>query len=236
MSAETKTKNLILRSLPVEIYRKAEAHLEFVKMPLGQTIYHPCENISHAYFPETSVISVVTYLENGSCVETGIIGNDGVSGTETVLDQDSSPREAMVQLAGDGYRMKVENFRELFSSEEIFKKLVLHYVYNFIAQISQNPACLCYHRVEQRLARWLLSFEDRAQSNELNLTQEYIAVMLGVHRPTVSKCAAKLQETGLINYNRGKITILDRPGLMKAACECYKVIKNFSDLFDQKIS
>ena len=231
-----RNKNLILNALPDEIYEKVKPNLVTVEMPLGKVIYRPDEPINHAYFPETSVISVVTYLENGNCVETGIIGNDGVSGTETVLDQDSSPREAMVQLAGDGYRMKVEKFRELFSSEEIFKKLVLHYVYNFIAQISQNPACLCYHRVEQRLARWLLSFEDRAASNELGLTQEYIAVMLGVHRPSVSKSAAKLQERGLINYNRGKIKILDRPGLEKTACECYEVIRRFSEILNRKIS
>lgn len=232
MLTETTPKNLILQLLPVEIYEKAKAHLEPFEMPLGRNIYRPDETISHVYFPETSVISVVTYLENGDCVETGIIGNDGVAGAETALYQNSSPREAMVQLAGDGYRMKVENFRELCLNEVDFKKLVLRYVYNFIAQISQNPACLCYHKVEQRLARWLLSFEDRAASDELNLTQEYIAVMLGVHRPTVSKCAAKLQEMNLINYNRGKIKILDRPGLTRISCECYEVIKKFSSLLN----
>lgn len=228
MSNDPNPKNLILSAISDEIYEKASANLEFVEMPLGQKIYAPGERILHAYFPETSVISVVTYLENGSCVETGIIGKEGVSGTETVLNRDSSPREAMVQLGGVGRRMRIENFRALFASEETFRELVLQYVYNFIAQISQNPACVCYHRVEKRLARWLLSFQDRAASDELNLTQEYIAVMLGVHRPSVSKCAARLQEMGLINYKRGKIKILDRDGLRRVSCECYEVIKQFS--------
>lgn len=233
---KTKTENLILGVLPLEIYQKAAAHLKPVEMPLGQKIYAPGEKISHVYFPETSVISIVTYLENGDCVETGIIGKEGVSGTETVLNRDSSPREAMVQLEGVGSRMKVEKFRELFASEEIFRKIVLQYVYNFIAQISQNPACLCYHNVEKRLARWLLSFQDRAASDDLKLTQEFIAVMLGVHRPSVSKCAARLQEKGLINYKRGKVKILDRAGLLNVACECYEVIKEFSFSFEQEVS
>lgn len=228
MANDSGFENLILRALTGETYEKAAANLEVVEMPLGQKIYAPDEKISQIYFPETSVISVVTYLENGDCVETGIIGKEGVSGTETVLSRDSSPREAMVQLAGTGNRMKVKIFRELFASEETFREIVLQYVYNFIVQISQNPACLCYHNVEKRLARWLLSFQDRAVSDELNLTQEYIAVMLGVHRPSVSKCAKRLQDMGLIDYTRGKIKILDRNGLMNVSCECYDVIKQFS--------
>ena len=223
-SAETQTRNSILQSLVDEKYQKILPHLEWLEMPLGQRIYQPDEKITHIYFPETSVISVVTILENGNCVETGIIGNEGMSGTEIVLAEDSSPREAIVQHRGVGRRIKVDKFREFYDSDRILAKSVVKYIYSFIGQISQNPACLCFHSVEKRLARWLLMFQDRTGGDKLELTQEFIAVMLGVHRPSVSKCAAKLQEQGLIVYNRGKIKISDRPGLLKTSCECYQTI------------
>lgn len=217
-------RNHILNCLPTDVYEKIAPSLEPVEMVHGATIYQPYEKIEYIYFPENSVISVVTNLENGSCVETGIIGNDGLSGTETILTEDASPREAMVQLAGFGNRLKVEDFLEFFESEKIFAKRVMRYVYSFIGQISQNPACLCFHTIEKRLARWLLMFHDRADRDEMFLTQEFIAVMLGVHRPSVTKFAVKLQEMNLIRYNRGKITILDRPGLLRTSCECYETI------------
>ena len=223
-SSERQTRNIILRSLTDAGYRQILPCLEPVEMPLGRFIYQPEEKIKYIYFPETSVISVVTRLQNGSCVETGIIGNDGISGAETVLAEDSSPREAMVQHGGVGNRMKVKDFRDFCHSDENLSKAVKRYIYSFIGQISQNPACLCFHVIESRLARWLLMFQDRVGGDELNLTQEFIAVMLGVHRPSVSRCAGKLQEQNLINYNRGKIKILDRSGLLENACECYKTI------------
>ena len=230
VSSETPTRNLILQSLATESYRKILPHLEVVEMPLGQLIYQPDQQITHIFFPETSVISVVTYLENGNCVETGVIGNDGMSGVEIVLAKDSSPREAMVQHAGSGKRMKVEKFKEFYETDQILARSVMRYIYSFIGQISQNPACLCFHSVEKRLARWLLMFYDRVGRDELELTQEFIAVMLGVHRPSVSKCAAKLQDQGLIIYNRGRIKILDRPGLIETSCECYQAINQISRL------
>lgn len=223
-------RNYILNSLPPEVYEKIAPLLEPVEMPHAETIYQPYKKIEHIYFPENSVISIVTNLENGSCVETGIIGNDGLSGTETILTEDASPREAMVQLAGFGNRLKVEDFQTLFNSEKVFAKRVMRYVYSFIGQISQNPACLCFHTIEKRLARWLLMFHDRADRDEMLLTQEFIAVMLGVHRPSVTKFAGKLQEMNLIRYNRGKITILDRPGLLQISCECYETICQISGI------
>lgn len=228
MSSKNNLKNQLLASLAPESFQMIKPFLETVEMPHSKLIYQPDEKIRHIYFPETSVISVVTYLENGDCVETGIIGNDGVSGTETILGEDASPREAMVQLAGIGNRLTTDKFKEFFNTEPLFAKKVMRFVYSFIGQISQNPACLCFHNIEQRLARWLLMFHDRASGDELKLTQEFIAVMLGVHRPSVSKHAFNLQEKGLIKYNRGKISILDRDGLVAASCECYKVINNIS--------
>jgi len=230
ISTETQPKNFILKSLPIENYRKIATFLEYVEMPLAQTIYQAYEKIDFVYFPENSVISIVTNLEDGSCVETGIIGNDGLSGTETILTEDVSPREAMVQLGGFGQRLPTGRFKEFFNSDKIFAGLVMRYLYSFIGQISQNPACLCFHTVEKRLARWLLMFHDRAARDELLLTQEFIAVMLGVHRPTVTRFAAKLQNEGLISYNRGKIKILDRAGLLNTSCECYETIRQTSGL------
>lgn len=197
-------------------------------MPVGQMIHHPHEKITHVHFPETCVISIVTYLENGSCVETGIIGNDGMSGIEILLGENSSPREAVIQHTGFGKKMKVEKFKEFYEANLFSPPILMRYVYSFIGQISQNPACLAYHKTEKRLARWLLMFQDRAGGDELKLTQEFIAVMLGVHRPSVSKCAAELQKQNLINYNRGQIKILDRDGLIQASCECYRAIKEVS--------
>lgn len=227
---ETQPNNFILRSLPVESYRKMLPYLETIEMPHSQTIYRSFEKIDHIYFPENSVISIVTNLEDGNCVETGIIGNDGLSGAEIILTETPSPREAMVQLAGFGRRMKIKDFREFVRSDEVLARLVLQFIHSFIGQISQNPACLCFHKIEKRLARWLLMFHDRADSDELGLTQEFIAVMLGVHRPTVTKFAVKLQNEGLISYNRGKIIILDRPGLLRTSCECYETIRRISGL------
>lgn len=221
-------RNFILNSLSTDIYSQISPRLEFVEMPHGKMIYQPYEKIEYVYFPENSVISIVTNIENGNAVETGIIGNDGLSGTETILTENASPREAMVQLAGFGHRLKVRDFQDLFDSEKLFAKLVMRYIYSFIGQISQNPACLCFHTIEKRLARWLLMFHDRADRDEMYLTQEFIAVMLGVHRPSVSIAAGKLQKLGLINYHRGKITMLDRMGLLQTTCECYETIKQIS--------
>ena len=226
---KAQSRNLILQSLTDENYLKILPHLESVDMPLGFNIYQPDEKITHIYLPENSVISVVTYLENGNCVETGIIGNEGMSGAETLLAEESSPREAMVQHSGIGKRIRLEKFKEFYESDKDLAKSVKRYIYTFIGQISQNPACLCFHGIEKRLARWLLMFQDRVELDELKLTQEFIAIMLGVHRPSVSKCAAKLQQEGLIDYNRGKIKILDRPGLLKTSCECYQAINQLSN-------
>ena len=198
--------------------------LELVEMPLTKLLYHPHEKIEHVYFPETSVISIVTMLSDGRGVEAGIIGKEGMTGVFAAFGEDVSPREATVQLGGAGWRLNVTDFREGFEENKDFRCEVLHFVYAFVAQISQNAACICYHRIEQRLARWLLMFDDRAPENTLELTQEFIAQMLGVHRPSVSKSAGEPQKMNLIKYNRGTIEILDRKGLESLACECYAEI------------
>lgn len=216
--------NSILEKLPKEIFSEIKPYIEEVEMPLSEILYRPHEKIDYIYFPETSVISIVTCLENGETVEAGIIGKEGVAGASIIFADDISPTEATTQLGGVGQRMKISDFKNFFDEKKEFRNAVLYYVYSFIAQISQNSACLCYHTIEKRLARWLLMFSDRAESNKLVLTQQFIAQMLGVQRPSVSMNAGKLQERGLINYNRGVIKIIDRTGMQNLACECYKEI------------
>ncbi len=218
-------KNHVLSKLPTDIFEQIEPFLEDFEMPLTNIIYRPYEKINYIYFPETSVISIVTCLENGDSVEAGIIGREGVAGASIVFADDISPTEATVQLGGVGKRMKIADFKQCFDNGKEFRNAVLFYIYSFIAQISQNSACLCHHTIEKRLARWLLMFGDRAESETMVLTQEYIAQMLGVKRPSVSMNASKLQKMGLIEYNRGVITILDRYAMKNLACECYQEIK-----------
>lgn len=221
--------NYFIKCLFEKEFKELNSCLEPVEMPLGMKIYDPYAKITHIYFPETSIISIVTYLESGSGVETSIVGYEGFSGVETVLHENVVPREAMVQLGGDGHRMKVEDFRRLFNDNRLFAQHVLHYLYPFITQIAQNSACLCYHSIEKRLARWLLMFHERAASDVLKLTQEFIAMMLGVHRQNLNKSLNKMQTDNLISYHRGTINIIDREGLLAASCECYEVIKNSFD-------
>ena len=216
--------NLLLKSLPAELSEQIRSHLEPTNQQLSELLYMPRQKIEYVYFPETSVISTVAVLQNGNGVEAGIIGKEGVLGASTIFAENIAHAEATVQHGGMGKCMKVSVFKELFDDNKLFRDRVLYYVYSYIAQISQNAACLSFHPIEQRLARWFLMFSDRRGSAELVLTQEFIAQMLGVHRPSVSINAKKLQDRGYIDYSRGVIKILDRPNLVKFACECYREI------------
>ncbi len=224
MSSSKITGNKVLNSLSAAEFKEIEKRLEKIEMILGNVLYYPGEKIEYVYFPETSVISIVMVLENGDTVESGIIGKEGFSGAAVILSEDISPQEATVQLSGEGYRLPVKDFKKLFEENKKFRSAALHSIYAFIAQISQNAACLCHHKIENRLARWFLMFSDRAERKALEMTQEFIAQMLGVHRPTVSKNANNLQKDGFISYNRGTVKIIDREGLENFACECYKAI------------
>lgn len=223
-SDKSSEKNFVLNKLPEEILEKIRPHLKRIEMPLSEVLYCPHEKIDFIYFPETSVISIVTHLENGDSVETGIIGKEGVVGASIIFADDISQTEATTQLGGVGLRMRVSDFKNCFDDSREFRNAVLYYIYSYIAQISQNSACLRHHTIEKRFARWLLMFADRADRETLVLTQQFIAQMLGVKRPSVSVNAARLQEMGLIKYNRGVIKILDRTGLQNLTCECYREI------------
>ncbi|HXG82540.1 MAG TPA: Crp/Fnr family transcriptional regulator [Pyrinomonadaceae bacterium] len=225
------SQNLFLKFLPEDEYQRFLPDLELTKFARGEKIYLPDEKIEYVYFPNNLVASVVANLENGSTIETGVIGKDGIVGVEIVLSEDAASREVNIQLAGECFRLKSEIFKAAFERSSFVRKQVLRYVGSYISQISQNSACLSFHEIEQRLSRWLLMFHDCSASDELKLTQEFIALMLGVHRPSVSKSANKLQEKGFISYNRGKITILNRKGLEDYSCECYEVDKQFRNLW-----
>ena len=178
-------KNTLLQSLSKADLKEIEQKLEKIEMPVGKTLYYPAEKIDFIYFPETCVISVVMVLENGDTVESGIIGYEGFSGAAVILTEEVSPQEATIQLTGEGFRLPVADFHSLFEKNMDFRNAAMRYIYAFIAQISQNAACLCHHNVSQRLARWFLMFDDREfRLNQLDLTQEFIAQMLGVHRPS----------------------------------------------------
>lgn len=223
-SEKSSEKNLILNKLPEKNLANIRPHLKQIEMPLAEVLYSPHEKIEYIYFPETSVISLVTCLENGDSVEAGITGKEGVVGASIIFADGISYTEATTQLGGSGWRMKISDYKNCFNDSREFRDAVLYYIYSYIAQISQNSACLCHHTIEKRFARWVLMFADSAERETLVLTQQFIAQMLGVKRPSVSVNAARLQQMGLIKYNRGIIQILDRKGLQKLACECYREI------------
>jgi CRP-like cAMP-binding protein len=226
---EPKFKNSLLNVLSSAEYKKIENHLEKIEMIVGKVLYYPSEKIEYVYFPETSVISIVIVFEDGNTVESGIIGNEGCSGAATILSEEVSTQEATVQLSGIGHRLPIAEFHKLFEDNKEFRGAAMRHIYSYIHQISQNAACLCHHKIDQRLGRWLLMFDDRASTDNLILTQEFIAQMLGVHRPTVSKNANALQKKKFIKYNRGTVKITDREGLEEYACECYQAIRRAID-------
>lgn len=219
------TSNWILTALPDEEYARLDPHLMPVTLALRQSIYKPLEPITHIYFPENAMISLVAITSEGASVEVGVVGREGVTGIPALLGVDATPNESMVQHADGALKMRAEVAREEFKRGGVFQDQILRYVQANTIQISQTAACNRLHSIEERLARWLLMTQDRAASVELMLTQEFLAMMLGVRRAGVTDAAITLQADGYINYKRGHITILDRAGLEEAACECYRIVK-----------
>lgn len=219
------TKNQILLALPDEDYQRLHPYLEPVELKLGQILYRPEEPISYVYFPNNAMASIIATTPDGQAAEVGVVGREGISGVDVLMGVDSTPNEAMIQLPDGALRIKTETIREEFKRGGAFQNLSLKYIHALMMQISQTALCNRLHNVEQRLARWLLMCHDRAKGDELTLTQEFLSIMLGVNRPTVTNAAVLLQGGGFIKYSRGKITILDREGLEDFACDCYEVVK-----------
>ena len=198
-------------------------------MPLGQVLYESGGTMQHVYFPTTAIVSLLYVMENGASAEIAVVGNEGIVGVSLFMGGGSTPSRAVVQSAGEGFRLNAQALKDEFDQAGPVLHLLLRYTQALITQMAQTAVCNRHHALDQQLCRWLLLSLDRLQSNELVMTQELIANMLGVRREGVTECALKLQKAGLIRYARGRITVLDRPGLEQRTCECYAVVKKEYD-------
>ena len=223
------SENRLLAALPRKEYRLILERLRPVTLKLGQVIYEPDEPIRHVYFPRHGVVSILNTLNGDMSIEVGTVGNEGVVGVTVFLGVDTAPNQAVVQVPGDGARMRAADFKRAAEESGQFRSLLHYYTYVLLTQASLSVACNRFHNVTKRFARWLLAIHDRVQEDEFLLTQECVSRMLGAHRPHVTTAAGALQKAGLINYRRGRITILDRDGLERAACGCYR---NGKEKFD----
>jgi len=224
-------KNQLLAALVNDQYRHLLPHLERVNLSLGDNIYFAGGNIENVYFPEDSVVSLLSTLENGATTEVGLVGREGMVGLTVFLGGALTPEEAVVQLAGSAMKMKASVLREELRVGSPLQLLLLRYTKSFLALVTQSVACSQHHSLEQRFARWLLMMHDYSNSDALKLTHEMIAGMIGTRRAGVTMAALALKDRKLIDTSRGQVTILDRSGLEAVACECYRIIrKEFANL------
>ena len=221
--------NHLLAALPAAEFGRLSAHLELVPMPLGEALYESGGRLQHVYFPTTSIVSLLYVLEDGASAEIAVVGNEGILGIALFMGGETTPSRAVVQSAGHAYRLRAQLLTQEFNRAGPMLRLLLRYTQALITQMAQTAVCNRHHSVEQQLCRWLLLCLDRLPSATLTMTQELIANMLGVRREGVTEAAGHLQRAGLIHYSRGRITVLDRPGLEKAVCECYAVVKREFD-------
>jgi CRP-like cAMP-binding protein len=223
------TENHLLAALPEAERQRWLPQLERVEMPLGQVLYESGGTLSHVYFPTTAIVSLLYVMENGASAEIAVVGNEGIIGISLFMGGESTSSRAVVQSAGLGFRLKAQTMKDEFNKAGAVLHLLLRYTQALITQMAQTAVCNRHHSLDQQLCRWLLLSLDRLQGNELVMTQELIANMLGVRREGVTEGALKLQQAGLIRYTRGHISVLDRDGLEKRSCECYAVVKKEYD-------
>jgi len=228
-SPNSPKQNHLLAALPAADYARLLPHLELISMVPGTSVYESGEQMGYVYFPTTSIVSLLYLTENGASVETAITGNEGLIGIALFMGGETTPSRAVVQSAGYGYRLNASILKREFALGGQLQHLVLRFTQALITQTAQTVACNRHHSVEQQLCRWLLLSLDRLSSHELNMTHEWLANMLGVRREGVTEAAGRLQAAGLIHYNRGHITVLNRPKLEKRVCECYAVVKREVD-------
>jgi CRP-like cAMP-binding protein len=221
--------NQLLASLPAAVLSRLEPSLELVSMQLGEVLYESGTQPSHVYFPTTAIVSLLYVMEDGSSAEIAVVGNEGIVGVALFMGGETTPSRGIVQCAGHAYRLKGQHLKEEFMRAADLQHVLLRYTQALLTQMAQTAVCNRHHSVDQQLCRWLLLTFDRLPSNELTMTQELIANMLGVRREGVTEAAGKLQKAGLIRYNRGRITIIDRAGLEARSCECYAVVKGEFD-------
>jgi CRP-like cAMP-binding protein len=223
------SQNHLLAALPEEEYARLLPNLEWVPLPLGESLSEPGEQMRHVYFPTTAIVSLLYVMEDGASAEIAVVGNEGIVGVSLFMGGETTTSRAVVQSAGHGYRLSGQLLKDAFFRAGPMQRLLLRYTQALLTQMAQTAVCNRHHSVDQQLCRWLLLSLDRLNSNELVMTQELIANMLGVRREGVTEAAGKLQQAGLIEYHRGHITVLDRPGLEAHACECYAVVKKEFD-------
>ncbi len=221
------TPNRILSDLPDADYRRLQPHLEPVDLAHGSVLYERGSSIKYLYFPNHAMVSLVTEMNDGKIVEVGLVGNDGMTGVAAVMGENVSFERALVQIPDSGIRARLDVIQEEFNRGGALQTVLLKYAVVLTRQVSQTAACNASHTTEERLSRWLLMCHDRVEGPEVRLTQEFIAEMLGTRRATVSVAAITLQSAGLIKYNRGNITITDRPGLESFSCECYAALNAY---------
>jgi CRP-like cAMP-binding protein len=221
--------NHLLAALPPAERERIYPHLKLVPMPLGKVLYESGDLLHHVYFPTDSIVSLLYVLESGASAEIAVVGNDGLIGVALFMGGETTPSRAVVQSGGHAYRLIGRQLKEEFRRNGELQYLLLRYTQALITQMAQTAVCNRHHSVDQQLCRWLLLSLDRLSSNQLTMTQELIAAMLGVRREGVTEAAGKLQKLGIIRYVRGRITVLDRPQLEHLSCECYGVVKRETD-------
>jgi CRP-like cAMP-binding protein len=221
--------NHLLAALPSAARERVYPQLQLVEMPLGKVLYEPGDLLRHVYFPIDCIVSLLYVMESGASAEISVVGNEGLIGIALFMGGETTPSRAVVQSAGHAYRLDGERLKLEFHRNGGMQVLLLRYTQALITQMAQTAVCNRHHSVDQQLCRWLLLSLDRLASNQLNMTQELIANMLGVRREGVTDAAGKLQTLGVIRYQRGHITVLDRPKLEELSCECYEVVKRETD-------
>jgi CRP-like cAMP-binding protein len=221
----TPNQNHLLAALPTDEYARIAAHLEPVAMPIGKMLYEPNEQLQYAYFPTTSIISLHYVMESGASAETTGVGNEGIVGVSLFMGGNTTPSSAVVQTAGEAYRLERKLLKQEFERAGSLQQLLLRYTQALMTQMTQTAVCNRHHSIEQQLCRWLLLTLDRLSSNDLIMTQELVASMLGVRREGITEAAGNLQRAGYIHYRRGHISVINRAGLEAHTCECYAIVK-----------
>jgi len=221
--------NKLLAALSAKCYQRLLPDLEIVEFPLGEILYHPKQPIKYVYFPRRAAISMVNIFEDGSMVEVGVIGREGMVGIALLSGDDVSPHQAIVQIADGAWRMKAGVFKREIESNGELNNIAKRYSQALFTQVAQTAACNRMHPIVERLARWMLLMQDRIESDTLQLTHEFISTMLGARRAGVTLAAGKLQAANIIRYSRGKVTILDQEKLEEASCECHRIVRDEYD-------
>jgi len=233
----TPTQNSLLAALPAADYQRLLPDLEIITLPLGMAVYEPGGRLDYVHFPTDSIVSLLYVMKDGASAEIAVVGHDGLVGIALFMGGESTPSRAVVQSAGSAYRLPSKILKREFEQSHPLQHLLLRYTQALITQMAQTAVCNRHHSVEQQLCRWLLLSLDRLATNELKMTQELIANMLGVRREGVTEAAGHLQAAGLIHYSRGHITVLDRPKLEQQVCECYGVVrKEFRRLLPEVVA